>query len=82
MPQFSRGVTRPISPRSYRTAARRLREIADAIEGRAEPVTPRDRASLTSAINGLVHFVRALADRHHGRARGNPRRPGEDHDAG
>lgn len=62
-------------PASYRAAAEKLRRFARQLDERADAATaestPRDRASLTSAINRLSYFARALSDRHHGRVRGS-----------
>lgn len=65
MAQFSRQVSRPLSAASYKAAVRHLRKRIDRIEARCEPVTARDKASLTSAINGLSIAAQALSRRHH-----------------
>jgi len=64
MPQFERRRTQPMQPSSYRTAAQKVRKIADQIEARAEAETPRGRASLTSAIHRLSQYAQHLSHRH------------------
>lgn len=66
MPQFTRQATRPLSPRSYEAAARKLETFARQLRERSNPQSPRDKASLTSAIHGLSLFGQALARRHRG----------------
>lgn len=63
MSSFPRGRTRPMKPQSYRTAVKTVRKMADQIEARADAETPRERASLTSAINRLVQYAHHLASR-------------------
>ncbi len=48
----------------YRAAARRLRKIADQIETRCEPRTPRQKAALTSAVYGLSRYAQNLSQKH------------------
>lgn len=70
-PQFQRRAEQPMQPSSYRAAARRLRQMADALEARAEPTTPREKAALTSTLHTLEMYVRRLVARHHGRPTGD-----------
>lgn len=65
MPQFTKRVSQPMSAASYKAAVRHLRKRIDRIEARCEPITARDKASLTSAINGLSIAAQALSRRHH-----------------
>lgn len=65
-PQFAKATTRPLTAASYRSAVRRMRQICDQIEARAEAAEPRERASLTRAIHGLSHTARTLSRRHRG----------------
>ena len=51
-------------PPSYIAAAKKLREYADKIEGRANASTPRERAALTSAIHGVSWYAQTLSKRH------------------
>jgi hypothetical protein len=53
-----------LSPTTYQSAARCLRKIADALEARCKPKTPRQKAALTSTVYGLSRYAKALADRH------------------
>lgn len=55
---------RPLRPEAYRAAARRLRLIADRLDACSAPETPRERASLTLTVHGLLHFSRLLCARH------------------
>lgn len=64
MPQFAKQSSRPLSPESYRAAARKLRRIADDLEARCTPQTPREQASLTRTIHVLLQMARHLRDRH------------------
>lgn len=66
MPQFTRQSSRPLSPRSYRAAVRRVRQLCDAIADNAEAQSPTERAGLTRAINGLAGAAGSLARRHRG----------------
>ena len=66
MPQFPRQSTRPLTARSYRAAAARIRELADSIDAHAEPATPQDKRALTQSIHGLAHAARDLSRRHRG----------------
>ena len=67
MPQFPRQSLRPPVPEGYRAAARKLRRVADVLEVYADQQTPKERRSLTLAIHGLAHMVRALVARHNRR---------------
>lgn len=64
MPQFP--PRKSLSPRGYRSVARRVRELADAIESRAGAKEPRERAALSRHIATLSHVSRALWRRHNG----------------
>lgn len=63
-PQYPKDSTRPLRPGSYRAAARRLREFADQLDERADPQSPREQASLTTAVHGLSHYAQLLSRRH------------------
>lgn len=62
--QFPKDASRPLRPESYRAAARRLRKYADQLDERADPQSPREQASLTSAVHGLSHYAQLLSRRH------------------
>lgn len=64
MPQFPRRSTLPMSPESYRAAARRLRKMADDLEARCTPQTPREQAALTSTLTGIARYTWHLVCRH------------------
>ena len=49
---------------TYQAAARKLRKIADNLDARCKPRTPRQKAALTSAVYGLSRFAQALAKKH------------------
>ncbi len=53
-----------MKPITYQAAARRLRQIADQLEKRCKPKTPRQKAALTSAIYGLSRYAQHLAQKH------------------
>lgn len=55
-----------MSPASYEAAARQLDKYAAKLRSRSDPQSPRERASLTSAIHGLSLFAQALSRRHRG----------------
>lgn len=63
-PQYPKDSARPLRPGSYRAAARRLRKFADQLDARADPQSPREQASLTSAVHGLSHYAQLLSRRH------------------
>ncbi len=63
-PQVPKQSTRPLSPQSYLAAARKLRQYADDLERRANPVTPQDKRSLTRVIHSLAYATRCLRYRH------------------
>lgn len=62
-PQFP-ARSRVLRPESYQAAARRVRRMADALEARSAPQTPREQAALTSAIHTLSHYAQDLSRRH------------------
>jgi len=49
---------------TYRAAARKLRKIADHLEARCKPKTPRQKAALTSTVYSLSRYAKQLADKH------------------
>ncbi len=53
-----------LKPITYQAAARRLRQIADQLDARCEPKTPRQKAALTSTVYGLSRYARHLAEKH------------------
>jgi len=53
-----------LKPSTYQAAARRLRKIADNLDARCAPKTPRQKAALTSTVYGLSRYARQLADKH------------------
>lgn len=53
-----------LKPITYEAAARRLRKIADQLESRCWPKTPRQKAALTSTVYGLSRYARHLAEKH------------------
>lgn len=61
-----------LNPVTYQAAARRLRQIADQLEARCEPQTPRQKAALTSAVYGLSRYARQLSDRHRSKIENRP----------
>lgn len=64
MPQFEKQSSRPLSPESYRAAARKLRRIADKLDDYCAPTTPAEQGRLTRIIHVLLHTGRHLRDRH------------------
>lgn len=50
--------------RTYQAAARKLRTFADQLDARCKPMTPREKASLTSAVFGASRYSKRLADMH------------------
>ena len=54
----------PLQPKSYRAAAKRLRQFAQALEDQSQPRSARELAALTSSIHGLARFASALSRRH------------------
>lgn len=57
---------RPMPPRSYRAAARAIREMADQLEARADAQSARERAARTEVIHRLSLYCRRLRERHRG----------------
>lgn len=55
---------KPLQAQSYRAAARKLRRFADQFDARCEPQSPRDLASLTSAVFCLSRYAQELLTRH------------------
>lgn len=53
---------------TYQAAARRLRKLADHLDKRCKPKTPRQKAALTSTVYGLSRYAKMLADRHRSRS--------------
>ena len=66
-----------LNPTTYQSAARKLRKIADALDKRCKPKTPREKAirqahggeqsrttALTSTVHGLSRYAKELAERH------------------
>lgn len=58
-----------LRPMSYRAAARKLREMADQLDARADPQSPRELASLTGLVHRISLYGQHLSARHR-RARG------------
>jgi hypothetical protein len=63
---FTRQSLKPLSARNFRAAVHRVRELADAIESRADATESHERAIRTRAINDLSHVARDLARRNRG----------------
>jgi len=61
MPTFLRRSTQPMTPESYRAAARRLRRMADDLEALAD--APAGQSRIAAALAGLLHYVRHLVQR-------------------
>ncbi|HAR46243.1 MAG TPA: hypothetical protein DCS05_08780 [Nitrospiraceae bacterium] len=53
-----------LNPTTYQAAARKLRKLADDLDMRCKPKTPREKAALTSTVHGLSRYAKNLADRH------------------
>jgi hypothetical protein len=62
-----------MKPATYHAAARKLRTIADQLDARSAPRTPRQKAALTSAVYGLSRYAKTLADRHRRTVEGKPK---------
>lgn len=56
--------TTVLPPKSYQAAVRKIRGIADDLEARCNPQTPREQAALTLTIHRLAAFGTALSQRH------------------
>jgi len=63
MPDFPRRRNLPMQPSSYRAAARKVRQMADDLEARADAETPREQASRTSVIHRLSRYCQHLSQR-------------------
>lgn len=64
MPQFQKRSSQPLSPESYRAAARRLRDLAALVDRYSDARDTRQHQQLTRAIHGLSAASQALSRRH------------------
>jgi len=55
-----------MKPSEFRSATRRIRELADSIDAHADATAPREVATRTRAINDLSRVARDLARRNRG----------------
>jgi hypothetical protein len=53
-----------MTPAAYLAMARHLRKVADDLENRCRPTSPRERAALTSTLNTLARYTKLQASRH------------------
>jgi len=59
-PKFAKRRDMPMTPETYRRAAKRLRGFADELEKYAAPQTAEDQRSLAFVIKNLADYARTL----------------------